>query len=166
MEKVFVKGSSIQGKGVYASKSFKNGEIVLVIDDSHVVIDPSKLTKEQNEYDCDYLANGKVVLMQEPEKYINHSCDPNTYVKTINGVRQVLAMHDIKPDDEITYDYSMNGYNDGKFKCACGSKNCRIVYRGNFFKLPKGVQLKYLPYLEGWFIQEHKNEIEKLKGTA
>lgn len=166
MESVFVKRSPIQGKGVYASRGFKRGNVVLEIDDSHIVTDPSKLTKEQNEYDCDYLADGKVVLMQEPEKYINHSCDPNTYVKTINGVRQVLAMRDIKTGDEITYDYSMNGYNNGTFKCACGNKNCRIVYKGNFFKLPKGVQLKYLPYLEDWFTQEHKKEIERLKSTA
>lgn len=166
MEKVLVKRSAIQGNGVYANKSFRRGEIVLSIDDSHIVVDGTKLKKHQLEFDCDFLANGKTILMQEPEKYINHSCDPSTYVKTIDGVRQVLVMHDIKIGDEITYDYSMNGYNNGTFKCTCGSKNCRIIYQGNFFKLPKGVQLKYLPYLEDWFIQEHKKETERLKSTA
>ena len=38
---------------------------------------------------------GKVVLMQPPERYINHSCDPNSFVKTIDGVRHVLALLDI-----------------------------------------------------------------------
>lgn len=166
MKNVIVKKSVIQGNGVYANKNFRKGEIVLFIDDSHIVMDETTLTKHQLEFDCDYLANGKTILMQEPEKYINHSCDPNTYVKTINGVRQVLAMHDIKIGDEITYDYSINGYNDGTFKCNCGSKNCRVIYQGSFFKLPKKVQLKYLPYLEDWFIQEHKKEIETLKSIA
>lgn len=51
--------------------------------------------------------NGKVILMKEPERSINHSCDPNTYVKTINGVRRVLAMRGIKKGEEITFDYAI-----------------------------------------------------------
>lgn len=163
MNKVIVKSSSIQGKGVYAIVDIKKGEMVLEIDDSHVVTDPSKLTKEQNEYDCDYLADGKVILMQSPEKFINHSCDPSTYVKTINGVRKVLAMRDIKRGDEITYDYSINGDNDGTFKCHCKSKNCRGIYQGNFFKLPIEIQKKYLLYLDDWFITQYKDRIERIK---
>ena len=165
MSKVVVKESKIQGKGVYTVENIENGDFVLDIDDSHVVTNPSELTEEQNEYDCDYLANGKVVLMQPPEKFINHSCDPTTYVKTINGVRKVLAMRDIKNGEEITYDYSMNGDNEGTFVCHCGSKNCRGVYQGNFFKLPKDVQIKYLPYLDNWFVDEHRTKIAKLQNT-
>lgn len=163
MEKVKVLDSPIQGKGVYSLRDIREGEVVLEIDDSHVVSDPSKLTKEQNEYDCDYLANGKVILMQEPEKYINHSCEPSTYVKTTDGIRKVIAMRDIKAGEEITYDYSMNGDNEGTFECHCQSRKCRKIYNGNFFKLPKETQLKYLPYLEDWFIEEHEEEITKLK---
>lgn len=162
MNNVIVKNSEIQGRGVYATENIKKGDTVLQIDDTHVVADPSTLTKEQNEYDCDYLANGKIILMQEPEKFINHSCDPTTYVKTIDGIRYVLAMRDIKSGEEITYDYSINGYNDGTFECHCGSSICRGVYQGNFSKLPKDVQIKYLPYLEDWFINEHKKEIDSL----
>ncbi len=160
--KVIVKNSEIQGRGVYATEDIKKGGTVLQIDDSHIVTDPSTLTEEQNEYDCDYLANGKVILMQEPEKFINHSCGPTTYVKTLNGIRYVLAMRDIKEGEEITYDYSINGYNDGTFECHCRSSICRGVYQGNFFKLPKDIQIKYLPYLEDWFINEHPGEIKKL----
>jgi len=166
MDNVTVKKSPIQGYGVYANKNFRKGDTVLFIDDSYVVLDGTKLTKHQHEFECDYLANGKIILMQEPEKYINHSCNPNTFVKTINGVRRVLAMRDIKIGEEITYDYIMNSYNDGTFRCNCGSKNCRGIYQGNFFKLPKAVQLKYLPYLEEWFVQEHKQKIEKLRNIA
>lgn len=74
-----------------------------------------------------------------------------------------IAIHDIKKGDEITYDYSINGYNDGTFICHCGAKNCRKIYQGNFFKLPLDVQQRYLPYLDDWFIQEHTDEVEQLK---
>lgn len=160
---VTVKKSPVHGFGVYADKDFKIGDTVLIIDDTHVVTDESKLTPQQHEYDCDYLSNGKVILMQDPERLINHSCDPNTYVKTINNLRHVLAMKDIKKGKEITYDYTINGDNDGTFKCNCGSKNCRGVYQGKFFKLPKDIQLKYLPYLDDWFIKDHQKEIDLLK---
>lgn len=163
MSDVEVKNSSIQGKGVYARKNFKKGSIVLEIDDSHVVKDINILTKEQFEFHCDYLSNGTIVLMQEPEVYINHSCNPNTYVKTINGVRKVLAMRDIKNGEEITYDYAINGENAGTFDCKCGAKNCRKIYNGNFFKLPKDLQKKYLPYLDDWFVKDHIKEIETIK---
>ncbi|MDO8503344.1 MAG: SET domain-containing protein-lysine N-methyltransferase [bacterium] len=163
MINVEVRKSSIQGKGVYASKNFKKGEVLLEIDDSHTVTDYDSLTKQQHEFDCDYLSNGKIILMQEPEKYINHSCDPSTYVKTINGVRKVVAMHDIKIGDEITFDYAINGDNEGTFECKCGSPNCRKIYNGNFFKLPIEIQKKYLPYLDDWFIKEHLEKIKLLE---
>ena len=166
MKPFIVKNSSVQGKGVFVNNDFARGEVVLEINDSHVVSDTSKLTKEQWEHDCDFLSNGKVVLMQSPEKYINHSCNPNTYIKTINGVRKVLVMRNIKKGEEITFDYAVNGNNDGTFKCKCGSNNCRVIYQGNFFKLQREIQLKYLPYLEDWFIQEHKKEIKTLKSIA
>jgi hypothetical protein len=163
MNNVTIKKSPIEGIGVYVNKNFSVGDTILVIDDTHIVSDETKLTPQQHEYDCDYLSNGTVILMQEPERLINHSCNPNTYVKTINGLRHVLAMKDIKKDEEITCDYAINGSNDGTFKCNCGSKNCRKIYQGNFFKLPRDLQLKYLPYLDDWFIKEHQQEINLIK---
>lgn len=160
---VSVKDSGVQGKGVFAEKGFLKDEVILEIDDSHIVEDVSALTDYQQEYDCDYLSDGKTILMQSPEKFINHSCDPSTYIKTIRGKRKVFAMKNIKKGEEITYDYSINGYNDGTFECNCRNTNCRKVYQGNFFKLPKDIQLKYLPYLDSWFMKEHQEEINKLK---
>ena len=135
MKNVVVKKSRISGKGVISNRSFRKDEVILEIDDSHVVADPSTITKEQYEFELDYLANGKIVVMQAPEKYINHSCNPNLYVKTVNGVRKVFAMRNIPKGEELVFDYSINGYNDGTFNCQCGNENCRGVYQGNFFKL-------------------------------
>lgn len=159
---VSVKESPLQGKGVFASKDFKVGDLVLEIDDSYVVTDESVLTPEQHEFDLDYLED-RTILMQEPEKFINHSCDPTTYVRTKEGVRLVLAMRDVKEGDEITYDYAINGDSEGTFECHCGSENCRKVYQGNFFKLPIELQKHYLPYLDIWFVKKHTFDIASLK---
>ncbi len=158
-----VKSSSIQGLGVYANQALDAGNVILEIDDSHIVTDESLLTEQQQQFDCDYLANGKIILMQEPEKFINHSCEPTSYAKTFDGVRQVLAIKNIRVGEEITFDYAINGDNEGTFICSCDAPNCRKVYNGNFFKLPIETQHKYLPYLDDWFVAEHVKEVEQLR---
>jgi uncharacterized protein len=163
MKNVAVKKSRINGKGVFSNRTFKKGEVILEIDDSRVVTDPSKLTKKQHEFELDYLADGKIVITKAPERYINHSCDPNSYVKTLGGIRRLLAMRNIQKGEEIVEDYSINGFNEGTFKCRCGSRNCRGIYRGNYFELPKALQKKYVPYLDDWFLEKFKDKIINLR---
>lgn len=159
---VIVKESKIHGKGVFAARDFKKSEPILDVDDSHIVTDTSKLTKENYDFDLDFLANGKIIWMQPPEKYINHSCEPKVYFKTIAGVRKVYAMKDIPKSEELVCDYSINGWGDAAFKCNCESENCRKIWRADFFKLPVFLQRKYLPYLEDWFKEQIKGKIEEL----
>lgn len=163
ISKVKIKGSDIEGKGVFATVDMKNGEWLLDMDDSHVVEDMNSLTQYQREYECDWLGDGKTILMKAPEKHINHSCDPNTYVKTENNIRKVIAMKDIRADEEITYDYAINGYYDSDILCRCGSKNCRGTLSPNFFKLSRERQLQYLPYLDKWFVDRFEKELSEIK---
>ncbi len=158
---VVVKKSKIHRQGVFAAKKFIKDEPILDIDDSHVVSDTSKLTKKNHDFDLDYLANDKIIWMQPPEKYINHSCNPNCYIKTVRGIRTVIAMRDIKKGEEIVYDYSMNGWGDATFKCNCGSKNCRKIWHADFFKLPLSIQRKYSSYQEDWFKEQIKEKLYK-----
>ena len=160
---VFVGESAIHGKGVFARRDLQAGEAILEIDDSHVVTDPSSLTREQHDFEVDYLAHGKMVIMQPPERYINHSCEPSSYVRTDAGVRKLCAMRAIREGEEITLDYSINGYGDGTFKCTCGQRKCRRVFHADFFQLPKSLQVQYLPYVDGWFREEFKDRIQELK---
>ena len=162
MQNVIVRTSTIQGKGVFAGRNFKPGEEILEIDDSHVVEDKTTMTEEDWEYNADFF-DGRIVIMQEPEKCINHSCDPNSYVKTMNRIRKVFAMKNIAKGEEVTCDYTINGENEGTFPCNCGAKRCRKIYIGNYFKLPVQLQIEYLPFLEDWFMQQHKDEIGALK---
>ncbi len=57
-------------------------------------------------------------------QYINHSCDPNAFMKTIRGHILFFARRDIFPDEEITIDYISTWHSDRK-KCKCGAANCR-----------------------------------------
>ena len=164
MEGVRVGKSMVHGLGVFAGRDFAAGELVLRIDDSRVVDGQHPLQPDLGEYDyhCDYLAGGKVVLMQAPERHINSSCDPNTYVQTTGDARDVVALRAIRAGEEITYDYIINCHEGDVWRCHCGSARCRGTIVSSFFDLPLEWQREYLPLLDIWFVQEHRERVDRL----
>ncbi|HNA87799.1 MAG TPA: SET domain-containing protein-lysine N-methyltransferase [Anaerolineales bacterium] len=163
MSKVEVKESLINGLGVFSLGYLPKGEAVLMIDDSRKVTVNLPLDESEGEfeYHCDYLAN-EVVLMQYPERHINHSCDPNTFVRTILGIRYVFALRPILPGEEITYDYCINGFGNIVWKCNCGCPRCRENVHSDFFHLPFETQVEYLPLLDDWYIDAHGEKVQYL----
>jgi SET domain-containing protein len=162
---VIVAASIIHGVGVFAARDFAEGEIILPIDDSRVVDDDHPLHHELGEFDyhCDYLAGGKTVLMSSPERHINSCCDPNAYTKTVEGVRHVVARRPIKSGEEITCDYIIDCHGGIVWQCNCGSPRCRRTIVSSFFELPADLQLEYLPLLNEWFIEEHREKMESFR---
>jgi uncharacterized protein len=149
MSRVCTAESPIHGTGVFSASPFSPGEVVLKIDDSRVVTDTAPLNRATGEFEhhCDYLAGGKVVLMQPAERFINHRCDPNTFIRTIAGDRYVVALREIRPGEEITYDYCLNSEGDTAWNCSCGSSQCRRRHLSGFFHLPVDIQVRYLALL-------------------
>lgn len=168
MADVIARESKIHGIGLFATRDFAASEIILPIDDSRVVDEKHPLRLELGEHQdhCDYLAGDRVVLMRPPEVYINSSCDPNTYVKTIEGTRQVVARRLIEAGEEITYDYIINFHGGIVWDCHCGSPRCRSFVAASFFDLPIELQLEYLPLLDEWFITEHRAKVKALRRRA
>src|SRR3989344_981299 len=119
-DEVIVKQSNIHGNGVYATRDFKSGDIVLRWDKSNVltVEEFEKLTDDEKRYVC--FEDGIYVRMQEPERYENHSCDSNTTAKQFSDI----ATRDIKKGEEITSNYNGESPTSVKFKCDCGSLKC------------------------------------------
>ena len=56
--------------------------------------------------------------------YINHSCEPNSYMKIVYDQILFIALRDIEPGEEITIDYESTLHSDKK-KCTCGTPSCR-----------------------------------------
>jgi hypothetical protein len=100
--------------------------------------------------------------MQSPERHINHSCDPNTFVRTLNGVRYVFALRDIAASAEVTYDYCINGFGDVVWMCHCGAPRCRGTIHSDFFHLPFALQIEYLPLLDTWYVSEYRPAVDDL----
>ena len=56
-------------------------------------------------------------------RYINHSCSPNTYMRTIGVHVEFYALKDIGPFEELTCNYGPT-HHDGKRVCKCGAPDC------------------------------------------
>ena len=159
---VTIRSSPIEGAGVFAAADFAAGDLILTIDDSYV-IDAAHLLPTGEENHCDFLEGGKAIWMQAPERHINHSCDPNVFIRTVDGVRHLIARKQIRAGDEIAYDYCVNGYGDTVWSCNCGSTRCRRTIHSDFFHLPVEIQKEYLPLLDTWFCRERSRELAQLQ---
>ena len=126
---LIVKESKIEERGVFAGRDFKRGELVVKWDVSHQLTpeEIKKLSEPEKRYVIYF--KGKHILMQPPAKYVNHSCDANTYADNFCDI----AKKDIKKGEEITANYSETMDINEFMKCNCGRKNCRRIIRANSF---------------------------------
>ena len=56
--------------------------------------------------------------------YINHSCEPNTYMRRAFRRVEFYSLRPIKKGEELTCDYGET-HHDGKLPCRCGAATCR-----------------------------------------
>ena len=89
------------GKGVYANRDFKKGEVVIKYN-----LKPLAEKEFENLPESEKMFThthwGTINLYSEPERYVNHSDNPNTYQDLINQCD--IALRDIKKGEEITSD--------------------------------------------------------------
>ena len=57
-------------------------------------------------------------------RFINHSCEPNTFFRCTPTRAEVYALRDIAAGEELTVDYGESHHN-GRLACECGAGNCR-----------------------------------------
>lgn len=148
MEKIYVSKTKNTGKGLFAKTNMKKFEIIFIF--------KGNLIKDS--YDSNYevgprwLGIGRFLWLDvskdNPGYYINHSCEPNAGFK---GKVIVVAMKNIKKDEEITIDYSITEEDPyWKMKCKCENKNCRKTIRSVQF-LPEKNFKKYKPFIPKFF---------------
>ena len=153
MKKYTIKKAGKKGKGLFATKNIKKGELILKADiskqKSYSRKEIDSNPKLQAEH-CDYAGKGRYVISFHPYSFMNHSCDPNVFVKHKSMTKsEFYAMKDIKKGEELTYDYGANALDAfdnptwKRFKCACRSKKCRKWIYSDFFKLSKQLQKRY-----------------------
>lgn len=59
-----------------------------------------------------------------PARHINHSCAPNCEVQDIRGRIWIVALRDLLPGEELTYDYGFDYAESWNHPCRCGAADC------------------------------------------
>jgi SET domain-containing protein len=124
---VIVRSSAIHAAGVYALERIVKGVPVVEYTGERI---PKELADELYEHrDITYLFGvgdrNEVIDGFGTAMFINHSCDPNCETEEDEDGRVwVMALRDIEPGEELTYDYCLYD-GDGDAPCFCGSKKCR-----------------------------------------
>ena len=115
--------SPIHGYGVVALRDFAEGEEIAEVD--------GVAWREGENVDDRYslrIEDGLYFDMVDQTRFINHSCDPNSWVEV--GVTDdgqawatVIALRPIAAGEELSYDYAFPAHLAEP--CRCGADNCR-----------------------------------------
>lgn len=121
------KDSLIEGKGLFAERDFKQGEVLCLFQGQEISDEYADALYQKG---FDYIlqvSKRTFLILKGQEKFINHSCSPNGAF--LNKSAELVALRDIKKGEEITFDYSANEGTEFEFLCQCQSPNCRKVIR-------------------------------------
>jgi hypothetical protein len=113
-----------KGEGVFATRNFKRGDLVL----RGTVL---KVAEKNTSWTTQVGIN-KYILRGGLAPKVNHSCSPNVgYRDNAEGGMDYFAFQDIECGEEIVGDYAMGNYVvDHMPECLCGSVKCRRVIIG------------------------------------
>lgn len=106
MTNVIVKKSSLHGKGVFAARDFRKGEIVMKWNHPTILSrkELEKISEKEKKFISKY-GKTKFILFHAPDRFVNHSFFANTKVKNKSNI----ATRTIRKGDEITTDYTREG---------------------------------------------------------
>jgi SET domain-containing protein len=139
--------SRIHGLGTVAIEQIHKGEIVGVL--GGVIISSEEIAEYRRRMghvgiqvnENFFICPTSRKELEETEVF-NHSCEPNIgYIDSITFV----AIKDIKPMEELVFDYAFSETFFEPFECKCGSANCRKIIKPDDWKIAK-IQEKYGQY--------------------
>lgn len=99
MNDITIGEGNLAGKGVYANRDFKKGEIVIKYHFKPLTKEEFKSLPE-SEREFTHTHWGQIYLYSEPERYVNHSKIPNTHQDLTKQCD--VASRDIKKGEMIT----------------------------------------------------------------
>lgn len=101
MRDLVIGKGKLAGKGIYANRNFKKGEVIIQYHLKPLTQEEyENLPKEEKMFT--HYHQGQIHLYSELERYVNHSKNPNTYQDLDN--QSDTALRDIKKGEMITTD--------------------------------------------------------------
>ena len=146
---------------MFVVRSVRTGERISQVNIVREITRDSPLRENAGErFDHCACPDNGVVLWGWPHRHINHSCDPNAYESFEEQCSYLVARRDISAGEEITCDYNINITNGTRWPCRCAPR-CPGEVIGDFFRLSTQRQREYRPLLARWFVNRHRDQIER-----
>jgi len=147
-----VRASGTHGRGLFARKAIRKGEIVSVRG-GHILSRQMARRRRKPAGYWGYPIADDFVLAPLTKRevdsvmmFLNHSCEPNV---GIQGQILFVAMRPIRAGEELTIDYAMFGANAKRMRCACGAASCRRVITSADWRRTD-LQRKYVGYFSAY----------------
>jgi uncharacterized protein len=124
---LWVGKSCIAGKGLFTAQPIARGTRIIQYrgekipkaeSDKRLAAGNVYIFQLNDRYDID----GKV--LRNKARYINHSCDPNCTVQLTTQTIWIVALRDITPGEELTYNYGYELDDTPTHPCTCGAETC------------------------------------------
>lgn len=123
-----VKPSTIDGKGCFATVLFPKGHKIAELTGERIARAEAarrmrgrrrlRICAIDSYWGIDGSVGGNGM------QYVNHSCQPNSFMRITYGHIIFFALRDIQPGEEITLDYVESYHPDDK-QCRCHAPSCR-----------------------------------------
>jgi len=134
---------------VVAAKKIPKGDIILKLQGT--------VSSSPNKYSIQIGAKKHLLpYSDDPQdvhslfRFLNHSCDPNSYFDLTNNI--LIALKDISIKEEIVFHYCTTEYEmTSPFKCLCAANNCLSEIKGFKYLTPevkKQLDAQSAPYLK------------------
>ena len=145
----------INGYGIFTKDFIEKDEILIIFGGKVMNIqtfNDSNLESKNHALQIDYNIFLVSSTLEDPD-FVNHSCNPNA---GFCGQITLIAMQNIFPNEEITFDYAMVDMSEmDEFDCQCNKINCRKKIKGTDWKL-KELHQKYANYFGTHVLREIK----------
>jgi uncharacterized protein len=126
-DSLFVKKSAIAGKGLYTARAIPMRAKIGEFGGEKIGLREARRRAKGRDIvaivELDKFAYDATVG-DNAFRWINHSCEPNTFIRCTDTRAEFYAMRPIRAGEELTADY-VDSHHNGKLACRCGAKRCR-----------------------------------------
>jgi uncharacterized protein len=147
---IYIAEASSCGLGIFAAAPFHSGQSIVVDEEGDyyqgAITEAQAMTLGLDlSMHCFQIDEDRYLLPHGSiDDLINHCCEPSAGIRLTELGYRLIALRDIAPGEQITYDYSTYISNPReRLKCECGSVRCRGNV-GPFYELPAALRRFYI----------------------
>ena len=132
-----IRNSGIHDRGLFSSKRIPEGSLIVEYIGEKIGKTESERRGLERMEEARQDGGGFVYVFELNERYdidgnvsendarlINHSCEPNCEARVIKDHIWIVALDEISPGVELSYDYGYNLEHFFEHPCCCGSNIC------------------------------------------